>query len=336
MADIEGIIRGLEVADSVKEHAIEVYRLIAQAESKAHGMPVEQIHFHEVGSMDAVADVTAVCLLMDMIAPDRVLASEIHVGSGNVRCAHGILPVPAPATAFILQGVPIYSTEVKGELCTPTGAALLKHFASFFGPMPAMMIQKTGYGMGMKDFERANCVRAFLAETEDAGQTADAVAEGSAERLAAGSAEGLKDEAAEGSAVRVSEICANLDDMTPEACGLAMQKLLDAGALDVFYTPIYMKKNRPAMMLTCLCKASDLDRMARLVLKYTTTFGVRCRQNERYVLDVSFVTRQTPWGPLKIKTGTGYGVVKSKPEYEDMVRIMEASGLSWQEVLEKV
>lgn len=165
MADIEAIFARLDMPEAAKADALAVYKIIAEAESAVHGVPVTEIHFHEVGAMDAVADVAAVSLLMHELAPARVSASPVHVGSGTVRCAHGVLPVPAPATARILEGVPIYGGEVRGELCTPTGAALLKHFATGFGPMPLMRLEKTGYGMGKKDFgDRANCVRAMMGE----------------------------------------------------------------------------------------------------------------------------------------------------------------------------
>ena len=165
MADIEAIFARLDMPEAVKDDALAVYKIIAEAESAVHGVPVTEIHFHEVGAMDAVADVAAVSLLMHELAPARVTASPVHVGSGTVRCAHGVLPVPAPATARILEGVPIYGGEVRGELCTPTGAALLKHFAAGFGPMPLMRLEKTGYGMGKKNFgDRANCVRAMMGE----------------------------------------------------------------------------------------------------------------------------------------------------------------------------
>ena len=166
MAGIEHIVRDhLDLSEKVKNDIMSVYGIIADAESKAHGVPVTEIHFHEVGTMDAVADVTAVCMLMDMIQPDKVTSTAVNVGGGTVKCAHGILPVPAPATANILEGIPSYSGDIKSELCTPTGAALLKHFADGFGDMPEMAVAKTGYGMGTKDFERANCVRIMLGET---------------------------------------------------------------------------------------------------------------------------------------------------------------------------
>lgn len=164
--DIGHIVEAFDLLEEVRADILAVYGLIAEAESHAHGVPVEQIHFHEVGTMDAVADVTAVCLLMHKLAPEQVIVSPVHVGSGHVHCAHGILPVPAPATAHILRGVPIYGGAVRGELCTPTGAALLKHFATKFGSLPVMCVEQIGYGMGKKDFESANCVRAMIGEGE--------------------------------------------------------------------------------------------------------------------------------------------------------------------------
>ena len=211
MEDIRRIVEGLAVSGQVKKDILAVYGLIAEAESHVHGVPVTEIHFHEVGTMDAVADITAVCMLMERIAPDQVLVSPVHVGSGQIKCAHGILPVPAPATAHILRDVPVYGGAVQGELCTPTGAALLKHFAARFGGMPVMRVQAIGYGMGKKDFPAANCVRALLGETEDAAD-------------------------------EIVELSCNMDDLTGEAVGFAMETLLAAGALEVYTVPISMKK----------------------------------------------------------------------------------------------
>ena len=165
MSEIEAILCGLSANENVKNDALAVYRLIAEAESKAHQRPVSQVHFHEVGALDAIADIAAVCFLIDRMKPDEIVVSPVHVGSGVVRCAHGILPVPAPATAEILRGVPTYGGRIAAELCTPTGAALLKYFAARFGPQPLMTVGAIGYGMGKKDFEAANCVRAFWGES---------------------------------------------------------------------------------------------------------------------------------------------------------------------------
>ena len=166
MKDIEMILSKLNISDKVKKDALGVYNLIADAESRAHGRSVDEVHFHEVGNLDAVADIVGVSLLMEELAPDWVTASPVHVGSGFVRCSHGVLPVPAPATAYILLDIPSYGGKIRGELCTPTGAALLKHFVKEFGPMPLMKTKQIGYGMGKKDFEAANCVRAFLGESD--------------------------------------------------------------------------------------------------------------------------------------------------------------------------
>ena len=262
VAEIRSLIAELAVSETVKEKALAVYQSIAEAESKVHGAEVDQIHFHEVGSMDAVADVTAVCLLMELLAPEQVIVSPIHVGSGTVLCAHGRLPVPAPATALILEGMPIYGGNVQGELCTPTGAALLKTFADSFGPMPPMTVAKTGYGMGTKNFEQANCLRAMLGASFPMNGTGskmqtvqNAEGESTGSRGAAG-----KDTETENPAARegrITEISCNLDDMTGEDIAFAAERILQAGALDVFTESIYMKKGRPAVKLTVLARPED-------------------------------------------------------------------------------
>ena len=298
MGDIRHILSHLDIPQPVREDAEAVYNLIAQAESHAHGQPVEEIHFHEVGTLDAVADVVAVCWLIRDLGPQWIGASPIHVGSGQVRCAHGILPVPAPATAYILQGVPTYGGAVEGELCTPTGAALLKHFVQEFGPAPVMRVEKTGYGMGKKDFEAANCVRAMLGESGSGG------------------------------AGTIAELCCNLDDMTGEALGFAQERLLEAGALDVFTTPIAMKKNRPAVLLTVLCREEEREKFAGLLFAHTTTLGVRERLCARYTLERSQRVVETPLGNVTVKRATGYGVTREKAEYEDLAKLAREQGLS--------
>ncbi|MGI6371886.1 MAG: LarC family nickel insertion protein [Caldicoprobacterales bacterium] len=214
MAEIEDIVNDLPLSDKVKGDVLAVYGLIAEAESKAHGKPVEAVHFHEVGMMDAVADIVGVCLLMEELAPQRVIVSPIHVGSGQVKCAHGILPVPAPATAYLLKGVPTYGGRIEGELCTPTGAALLKHFADDFGDRPVMATESIGYGMGKKDFPAANCVRIFLGETK--GQDADII-----------------------------KVECNLDDMTGEELGYALQVLMKKWSPGCIYSPCADEKKSP-------------------------------------------------------------------------------------------
>ena len=308
--DIHAIIDGLALPENVKRHAGEVYDRIAGAEAKVHGVPVDQVHFHEVGALDAVADVVGVCLLMDMIKPERVVVSPIHVGSGQVRCAHGILPVPAPATALLLEGAPIYGGQIRGELCTPTGAALLRHFADSFGPMPPMAVARTGVGTGTKDFEWANCLRVMLGET--------------VERQVASPYVGASD---------ASELHCNLDDMTGEAIAFAAQALLDAGAPDVWVQSILMKKGRPGTMLCCLCPAGEEERYAALMLKHTTTIGVRWQSVGRFTLEREAVTLDSPWGPVRAKRSHGYGVNRVKPEFDDIAEIARHEAVSIEEVL---
>ena len=298
-------ISHLNVSEAVRSNILAVYQSIADAESRVHGVPVEQIHFHEVGSLDALADVTGVCLLMELLAPEQVLASPVHVGSGHVRCAHGILPVPAPATALLLEGIPIYGGSIRGELCTPTGAALLRRFVTRFGPLPPMRVEKTGYGMGTKDFEAANCVRAMLGQTEE-------------------------------STGHIVELACNLDDMTPEAVGFAMEQLFAAGALDVYTTPIGMKKNRPGVLLTCICREDDREAMLRTLFRHTSTLGVRVSVCDRYTLSRRQYAVQTPDGEIRVKESSGWGVLRRKAEFEDLARIARQTGKSIAEVLDTI
>ena len=301
MADIGRILDHLNAPEPVRRDAKAVYNLIARAESAVHGVTVEQVHFHEVGALDAVADVAAVCYLLNKLKPERILASPVHVGSGKVCCAHGILPVPAPATALLLQGVPVYGGSISGELCTPTGAALLKYFVTEFGNMPVMTVEQWGYGMGKKDFPAANCLRAALGR--EAGHTD-----------------------------RIFELSCNLDDMTPEHIGFAMERLLEAGALDVYTQPIGMKKCRPGTMLTVLCHQEQRERLVQVLFANTTTLGIRESEHRRYILHRESETVETPYGPVEIKTASGYGVERSKPEYEDLARLARQTGKPLSEI----
>lgn len=337
MAEIRSLIAGLAVSETVKEKALAVYQSIAEAESRVHGAEVDQIHFHEVGSMDAVADVTAVCLLMELLAPEQVIVSPIHVGSGTVLCAHGRLPVPAPATALILEGMPIYGGSVQGELCTPTGAALLKTFADSFGPMPPMTVAKTGYGMGTKDFEQANCLRAMLGEPFPMNgigskmQTAqDAEGENTGSRGAAG--KDTETENPAGREGRITEISCNLDDMTGEDIAFAAERILQAGALDVFTESIYMKKGRPAVKLTVLARPEDEERLAGEIFRHTSTIGVRIHTDRRYELARRSEQRKTPLGTIEVKISEGFGVRKEKIEFASLKQIAETSGKRLAEV----
>ncbi len=296
--DIEHIIRGhLSLPEKVQNDVMAVYRLIAEAESHVHGVPVTEIHFHEVGTMDAIADITAVCMLIDRLSPDEIVVSPVHAGSGQVKCAHGILPVPAPATAHILKDVPIYGGSIRGELCTPTGAALLKHFAARFDSMPVMKTQAIGYGMGKKNFEEVNCVRAMLGEAISTGD-------------------------------EIYELSCNVDDMTGEEVGFAVERLFAAGALDVYTIPIGMKKSRPGVLIHIMCYKADRETMIRTAFKYTTTIGIRESGLSRYVLERHIETCETPYGAVRCKVSSGYGVERRKYEYDDLSRIAREKDIS--------
>lgn len=295
----------LALPETVRADVLAVYRMIAEAESHVHGVPVEEIHFHEVGTWDAVADIVMVCSLIHRLSPEEIVASAIHVGSGQVHCAHGILPVPAPATAYILRNVPIYSGEIRGELCTPTGAALLCHFVHQFGTMPVMRVSKIGYGMGTKDFAAANCVRAMLGETS--GKTED-----------------------------VLELSCNVDDMTAEEIAFATEQLLHGGALDVYTVPAFMKKGRLGTVIRVLCMESERDGMLSLLFRHTTTLGVRESILHRYVLNRNITRRATALGTVRCKEADGYGVRRFKYEYDDMAALAREKGCSLREILAQI
>ena len=305
MHEIGHIVQDLPLSEKVKADILAVFSLIAEAESHVHGVPVKEIHFHEVGTMDAIADITAVCLLMDKLAPEKVIVSPVHVGSGHVRCAHGILPVPAPATAYILRNVPIYGGSIRGELCTPTGAALLKHFASEFGNMPVMKTDAIGYGMGKKDFDTVNCVRALLGETEETGDT-------------------------------IVELQCNLDDITSEAIGFAQEQFFEAGALEVYTIPVQMKKSRPGVLLTVMCREEDKDIMLKLFFRNTTTLGVRENVSRRYKLSRTIRKVDTEFGEVRKKVACGYGVTREKYEYEDIARIAKEQEMNLEEAVRRI
>lgn len=296
--DVRSLISQLPLDDKVKSDALAVYYSIAEAEAAVHGTSVEQVHFHEVGALDAVADVVGCCMLIHELNVDRIYASSLRVGSGTVRCAHGVLPVPAPATANLLRGIPIFGGEIKGEMCTPTGAALVAHFASEYKDLPQMITESVGYGIGGRDFGVASCVRTFVGKSS--------------------------------SAADVTEICCNLDDMTPEAIGYAMEVLFKEGALDVYTIPIGMKKNRSGVLFTCLCDSNDEEKFSELILRHTTTIGVRQKQYRRRILDRELRTVNTSLGNVRVKYCPSYG--KMKPEYDDIVRIAHEKNMTFETV----
>ena len=305
MEDIEHILSHMALTATERADILRVYRAVAGAESAVHGVPVEQLHFHELGMLDAVADITAVTLLLRSLGAERIAASPVAVGSGTVRCAHGLLPVPAPATAELLRGIPCHAGAVEGELCTPTGAALLGQFVSDFGRFPAMIPAAVGYGFGTKTFpDRPNCVRAVLGEAETAGAQAETVV----------------------------ELACNLDDVTPEELGFAMERLYGAGAVEVFTTAVGMKKNRPGVLLTALCREEAREAVRNAMFRYTTTIGVREQTMTRWALERSIETAETPFGPVRRKIARGFGTEKQKWEYDDLARIAAERGMTLGEV----
>ena len=297
LTEVREFISGLELSREVIEDALAVYDRLAEAEAKVHGCPLENIHFHEIGTLDAMADVVSACYLMHELKAEKIYASPVHVGSGTVRCAHGELPVPAPATQELLKGIPIYGGEIRGELCTPTGAALLKYFVTEFGNMPVMRVEKIGFGLGTKDFPRANGLRALLGETEGASE-------------------------------QVIELSCNLDDMTGEELAFAQERLFQQGALDVFFTSIGMKKSRPGVMLTCICRAEQREVLLRCLFQHTSSLGIRETACRRYVLNREIRTEYTAYGPVRVKHAEGYGVSREKAEYEDLKRVAEEQSLT--------
>ncbi|MGO5291700.1 nickel pincer cofactor biosynthesis protein LarC [Porcincola sp. LCP21S3_C12] len=327
LAEIHEAIWNLNLPDTVKTDAQQVYRLLAEAESHAHGVEVEQIHFHEVGEKDAIADIVSVCLLMRMIRPDKVIASPAATGTGTVRCAHGLLPVPAPATAYILKKmqIPCLAGTEDGELLTPTGAALTGFFADAFGTMPEMTLDGIGYGMGKKDFSRANCVRALLGQTASEEDKLD----------------GARDE--------ISELSCNLDDMTPEDLSFAVDRLFEAGALDVFTTPAGMKKSRPGVILSALCHREQKASVIKAFFAYTTTLGIREKICQRYIMKSGFETvtlSEADFGRpvhegsqrstvIPVKKSEGYGAVRLKPEYDPIAAAAKQFGLPVAEIRRK-
>ena len=299
MKSITEIINGLNIPEKVKNDAIEVYNIIADAESKVHNKPVDMIHFHEVGNKDAISDIVGVSYIMYELDVDNICCSNINVGSGTVKCAHGILPVPAPATALIMKGMPVYSNDVVGELCTPTGAALLKYFVNEYKPMPTIEIEKIGYGMGHKEFETANCVRAILGNTQE--EKTDTI----------------------------TKLECNIDDMTGEEISFAEEMLFSAGARDVFTVPIYMKKNRPAVILTCLCVE---NKIIETIFKYTSTIGVRESIMNRYILERKIEEKNTKLGTIQVKKSFGYGCEKEKVEYSTLSELALKNNMSISQV----
>lgn len=302
LSDVYEIIDSLNISDNVKEKSKSVYSTIAAAESKVHNTNASMVHFHELGMLDAIADVVVCCFLIEGLNADKIVVSPINVGSGTVKCAHGLVPVPAPATAQILIGIPYYKSNIDGELCTPTGAAILKAFADDFSDMPEMTVKSIGYGAGSKEFEQANCIRAFFGEIEN------------------------------DSSDEVIELVCNVDDMTAEELSFACEKLFSSDALDVYTQPAYMKKGRLGTAITVLCKEENKKNIIKCIFKYTSTIGIREHICRRYVLDRKEELIKSPLGEIRVKCSSGFDVEKIKYEFDDLKRIADEKNMSVFEV----
>jgi uncharacterized protein (TIGR00299 family) protein len=293
---IDKLIDAAPLSDNVKANAKAVFRRLGESEAKCHATTIEKVHFHEVGAVDSICDIVGACFCLDNLGIDQIVCSPINVGSGTVNTEHGVLPVPAPATADLLTGRPVYSRGPAVELTTPTGAALMTTLASQFGSMPALRISSMGYGAGDKDFpENANVLRVLIGESSGASE-----------------------------ATTITIIEANIDDTTPEVLGYATERLLEAGALDVTITPVLMKKNRPGSMLTVIARPEDTEQLSALAIGETTTLGVRIYSAERRVQKRELVEVDTPHGRVRVKFSDNGAFA---PEYEDCRRLAVEGGV---------
>ena len=298
LSEIRQIISAAAISESAKTTAIRTFEALGAAEAKIHSVPVESIHFHEVGAADAIVDIVCAAVGAEALGVDEIVCSRLNVGGGTVECAHGTFPVPAPATVELLKGVPVYSSGIEAELVTPTGAAIAKTLATRFGAFPEMKIEKSAYGAGSRDFPgHPNVLRLVIGEA-------------------------LPSLASKTKSETVSVLEANIDDLNPQVFGYVMDRLLEEGALDVFGMPVQMKKNRPGTLLTVLCKPEDAEKLAQLIFSETTTLGVRRREESRQTLARRWESVRIEWGEVRIKIASMNGTVTNyAPEYEDCRRI---------------
>jgi uncharacterized protein (TIGR00299 family) protein len=298
LREIKKIIADAAISEGARKTAIAIFEALGGAEAKIHNMDIESVHFHEVGAVDAMVDIVGAAVGVEALGVDEIVCSPLNVGGGTVKCAHGVFPVPAPATVELLAGAPVYSSGMQAELLTPTGAAIVKTLATRFGAFPEMKIEKSGYGAGTRDFPgNPNVVRLTIGEA--------------AASLASKTAQDT-----------ISVLEANLDDLNPQVFGYVMDRLLDEGALDVFGIPVQMKKNRPGTLLTVLCKPGDASKLTQIIFAETTTLGVRWREEQRQTLARRWVSVTTSWGDVRMKIASMNGTVTNyAPEYEDCRRI---------------
>jgi len=312
LKEIREIIRKSAISESVKNTAIKIFEALGAAEAKIHNSSIEEVHFHEVGAVDAMVDIVCAAVGAEALDVDQIVCSPLNVGGGTVKCAHGTFPVPAPATLELLQNAPVYSSGIDVELVTPTGAAIVRTLATRFGSFPAMKVQKIGYGAGTRDFAgHANVVRLSIGESQT-------------------------EMAANVSHETIAVLEANLDDLNPQVFGYVMDRLLQEGALDVFGIPVQMKKSRPGMLLTILVKPEDAARLTEIIFSETTTLGVRRRDESRQVLARKWITVTTKWGDVRLKIASMNGTVTNyAPEYDDCKRIAAEHQVPLKDVMQE-
>ncbi len=309
LSAIVGILEKAGLSPRCREDAARVFRRLGEVEAHIHGIPLEKVHFHEVGAEDSLVDIVASCAGLEMLGVERITCSPLDLGSGSVDTEHGRLPVPAPATAQLLAGAPVFSSGVEAELVTPTGAALVATLASGYGPLPRMKLDRSGYGAGTRDLAgRPNVLRLFVGEEQDGTFPVETI----------------------------SVVEANVDDMNPQIAGFVAEKALAQGALDVFFTPVQMKKGRPGLLLTVLAAPCDVGPLSRLLFEETSTIGVRTYRAERLILERSHVSVETTYGPVRVKVSSRQGeVLNFAPEYEDCRRLAEERQVPLKRVLEQ-
>ena len=308
LSRIEEIIQASALDEEVKKRSVEIFRRLGEAEAAIHQTPVEKVHFHEVGALDSITDIVGACIGFQLLGIEKIYCSPLNLGSGTIRAAHGVLPVPAPATAALVKGIPTYSDGPAAELTTPTGAAIVATLASEFGAMPAMRSSLIGYGAGDRNFTgRANLLRVIVGEQSQAGE-----------------------------ATEVFVIDANIDDMNPQIAGHVRERLLEAGALDVTMAPVYMKKDRPGFMISVLAKPADREKLGALLFAETTTLGIRMYLAQRRVLERTWRRVTTKYGDIQVKVASENGAVRNfTPEYDDCRKIALGKGVPLKDVIQQ-
>jgi pyridinium-3,5-bisthiocarboxylic acid mononucleotide nickel chelatase len=310
LSEIRAIVQKAKIGDRAKETALAIFSALGEAEAKIHSTPVEQVHFHEVGAVDAMVDIVCAAVGAEALGVDEWICSPLNVGGGTVKCAHGTLPVPAPATVELLRGAPVYSSGLNVELVTPTGAAIVKTLVTRFASFPEMKIEQSGYGAGTREFpEQPNLLRLTIGESDSelASQTSQDT---------------------------ITVLEANLDDLSPQVMGYALERLLEEGALDAFAMPVQMKKSRPGTLLTVLAMPQDAARLTQLIFQETSTLGVRRREERRQTLARRFENVQTEWGEVRVKIASMNGTITNyAPEYEDCRRIAALHHVPLKEVI---